>query len=423
MTVLVLLQIYLVYKYFNIQSAVTMAFSGFWVMISVSAWNPYPMTLLTILILILLKKQLKLKRIDSKLFSLLALTASFGFHFSSAFAIFYPLIIATILFSNKLFPKLKQIIFAALAFGVPFIPQILFELKNGFPQFNAVINYIKVGGEGDGLSLDKIKLVVSTIFGENRNIIFQGIPDISSSPLSIIFLLFIIVGIYYLIRTKKKDEEFSRLLKISFIFFLIPLLGFFFLHFNLWYIYPLIPVTTILIGTLISKAPKSITILFTSLYVVMSLLRLNYYLVDEKPRFINDSGFYPVKRTVIDYIRADAGDRDFSVFTYKPDIYDFPYQYEFLAQGLRGETLPMEFAYEPGAPSYVKEKKDLLDAIDHKYGQRWRGKPQVIYYIVTENKQTDLLGNWWGRQKYDEIISQKAFGDRLVVYTATPLKD
>jgi len=68
MTVLVLLQIYLVYKYFNIQSAVTMAFSGFWVMISVSAWNPYPMTLLTILILILLKKQfMKLSQIYPKL--------------------------------------------------------------------------------------------------------------------------------------------------------------------------------------------------------------------------------------------------------------------------------------------------------------------------------------------------------------------
>ena len=89
MILLVVIQMYLVYRYFNIESAVIMAFSSFWLMISTSAWNPFPMTLLSIIILILLIKQLKLKRVDTKLFCALAITASFGFHFSSAFAIFY----------------------------------------------------------------------------------------------------------------------------------------------------------------------------------------------------------------------------------------------------------------------------------------------------------------------------------------------
>ena len=182
-------------------------------------------------------------------------------------------------------------------------------------------------------------------------------------------------------------------------------------------------ITTVLVGTVISKLPKKASAIFMFIYFVTAAIRLDYYLEYEKPRFISDSGFYPVKRAVIDYIRMDANDRYFSVFTFMPDIYDFPYQYEFLAQGLQGQELPIEFAYEPNVISYVKEKKDLLDTIDKKYGQRWRGDPEVIYYIVTEKKDSELLTAWWGRQKYDQIIGEKEFGDRLVVYIATPLKE
>ena len=80
----------------------------------------------------------------------------------------------------------------------------------------------------------------------------------------------------------------------------------------------------------------------------------------------------------------------------------------------------MEFAYEPGVPSYVREKADILAVIDKKYGQRWTGTPKVIYYIVTDKSESELLSNWWGRQKYSEITAQKEFGEDIVVYTATP---
>jgi hypothetical protein len=201
------------------------------------------------------------------------------------------------------------------------------------------------------------------------------------------------------------------------------MIGFIFLHFNLWYVYPLVPVATILIGSLVSKLPKQFSAVFILIYVLTGLLRLNYFIKIEKPTFVTSSGFYPIKKQVIDYIRNDAGNNDFSVYTYKQDIYDFPYQYEFLVEGLKGKTLPLEFAYEPNVVSYVKEKNDILNTIDEKYGERWKGTPRVIYYIVTVNDESELLGNWWGRQIYGEIIAEKKFGNRLVVYTATPFKD
>lgn len=423
MSILVLLQMVLVYKYFNLESAAIIGFSGFWLMISKSAWNPFPMTLLTIIIIILLLKQLRLKKIDNKLLFGLAFTASFGFHFSSAFAIFYPIIILSTLLVYKLRPSLQNILVAAASFSIPFFPQMLFELKNNFPQVKAIIEYFSKGGEGDGLNLNKIFHVISTIFGETRNIIFESRPDDTTKIVGYIFLVFVILSLYFVFKSKEKNKQLKNIFIISGIFFLIPTLGFLFLHFNLWYVYPLVPVGTIVIGTLANKLPKQLSVAFVIIYVLTSLSRLQYFVAIEKPKFLNDSAMYGTKRNVIDYIRQDAGERDFSVYTYQPDIYDFPYQYEFLVQGLRNETLPLEFAYEPNVTSYVKEKKDLLDVIDKRYGGRWRGTPQVIYYIVTDKKDSELLRNWWGRQKYDKIITQKEFGDRLVVYTATPLKE
>lgn len=423
MSILVLIQMLLVYKYFNLESAVIIGFSGFWLMISKSAWNPYPMTFLTIIILILLLQQLRLKKINTALFVSLAFVSSLGFHFSSAFAIFYPIIIAVVLLLYKLFPSIKQLFLAFMLFCVPFIPQILFELKNDFPQTNAVIAYFSSGGEGDGVSIEKAQHVITTIIGETRNIIFESRPDFKTQVWSYLFVGFIILSLFFIIKKKKIGSDLKNLSVISGIFFLIPILGFLFLHFNLWYVYPLVPVATILIGTGISKTPKFVSAGFIFLYIFASLSRLEYFERIEKPRFLHDSGMYVTKKSVVEYIRVDAGERDFSVYTYQPDIYDFPFQYEFLAQGLQGKTLPLDFAYEPGVPSYVKEKKELLEAIDKKYGQRWRGTPQVIYYVVTDISDSELLQNWWGRQKYGTITGEKAFGDRLVVYTATPLRE
>jgi hypothetical protein len=439
MVILVLLQMYLVYRYFNLESAAIIGFSGFWIMISRSAWNPYPMTLLSIIILILLLKQLKLKKIDNKLLAGLALTASFGFHFSSAFAIFYPIIIALVLLIFKFKPNFKNILVAVGSFTIPFIPQIIFELRNNFPQTKAISQYFS-SGESDAFGLEKIKNVLNVTFGEFKIILFESpveSPKVLSQIILYLVLFFILSSIYFVFKDKNAGSvtaannkqaktdylQIKNIFIISLIFIFVPVFGFIFLHFNVWYVYPLIPVVTILLGSLVHKLPKLLSVAFILLYIVFSLSRLNYYLTAEKSVFLNDTVHYPVKEKIVDYIREDAGNRDFSVYTYMPDIYDFPYQYLFLTQGLKGQDLPLEFAYEPGVPTYVREKKDILNVIDSKYGERWRGTPKVIYYIVTDKSDSELLNNWWGRQSYEEITVEKEFGERIVVYTATPKKE
>lgn len=418
MIILVLFQMYLVYKYFNIESAAIIGFSGFWVMISRSAWNPYPMTLLTIIILILLSKQIELKKLSNKYLAGLFLVASFGFHFSSAFAIFYPVIIVLLLLLYRFKPTAKNLLVAVGSFIIPFIPQIIFEVRNNFPQTKAIRDYF-TKGEAHEFGLEKIKDVLQVTFGEFRIISFESTGNYDNI-LKYLLIIFVIVSLVFIVRKKKLDRDLKDLLPISMVFLIIPILGFLFLHFNLWYVYPMIPVVTILLGTIVSKMPKRLSLLFVIIYVLTSLSRLNFYVNEEKDKFLLDRVHYPVKEKIIDYIRKDADGKNFSVYTYMPDIYDFPFQYVFLTQGLKGEELPMEFAYEPGVPSYVREKEDILAVIDKKYGQRWRGEPKVVYYIVTDKAESDLLLNWWGRQKYGEIIAEKDFGDDVIVYTATP---
>lgn len=417
MSLLVLFQMLLVYRYFNLESATIIGFSGFWLILSKSAWNPYPMTVLTILILILLLKEIKSKQSDPKNYFYLALTASFGFHFSSAFAIFYPVIIliSTLIFKIKI--TIKSVFYALIGFLIPFIPQIFFELKNNFPQTKAIIGYFSEGG-GDGFSLEKVLTVLQVTFGEFRILSFEMI-EYSDVGL-FVFLFLIIYSAIHIAAKRKQDKEFLNLVILSAVFLTIPIIGFFFLHFNVWYVYPMVPVVTILVGSIVSKSPKWVSQLFIILFVLSAFWRLNYYIVNEKPKFQTDSSFYPVKKEVISFIRENSQNRDFSVYTYKPDIYDFPYQYEFLTQGLKGEELPLEFAYEPAVPNYVREKEDILSVIDERYGERWRGEPKRIYYIVTDTRTSEQLDNWWARQSYEEIIEEKKFGDRLTVYVALP---
>ena len=85
MIALNLLTIYLAYKHFGKLEAIIFATIDAFIMLSTSAWNPFPMPLLMLLILIILKK----KKLDFKDFFYLAIIASLAFHFSSAYAFFY----------------------------------------------------------------------------------------------------------------------------------------------------------------------------------------------------------------------------------------------------------------------------------------------------------------------------------------------
>ena len=155
MQIISLITIGLAYKYFGIYEAIIFASAPIFTIISVSAANPFPMVLIGLLILICLKKP---KRHPLNL----GLLISLGFHFSSALAIFYLLIIPLILLIRKIKLSLTKLIIGLI---IPFIPQILFEIKNNFLEVRSLVNYF-IAGESQQVTPGKIKIVTSSIMHE-----------------------------------------------------------------------------------------------------------------------------------------------------------------------------------------------------------------------------------------------------------------
>ena len=126
-------------KYVGCTSAAVFA-GPFWLMISTGAWNPYPMAFLTLVILIALQKAKESVSLSIGQAATLGLAAGFGFHFSAAYAIFYLPAILLIFLLERIRLSVKTLLIGLLSFILPFVPQILFELKNGFLQTRAVID-------------------------------------------------------------------------------------------------------------------------------------------------------------------------------------------------------------------------------------------------------------------------------------------
>lgn len=421
MVLLILVQIWLAYKYFGKYAALIIATAPFWITISTSAWNPYPMTLISLVILILLKLTDKSGILTPKNAFLFGITASFGFHFSAAFAIFYPFIILGILLATKIRISLKVIFFALIGFVLPFLPQIAFEFRHEFVQTKAVIQYFKLG-ESNAFSFEKIWSVTTATFGELKNSImpeFRTLPANFSK--SIQSLLLFVLGFAWILLLKKQLKVTTLYTKYFLFFLIIPLIGFFFLHFNLWYVYAIAPSLIILVGHLVNKSNRIIKYAFVILLVATPIASYQFYYSGNKAELSANRGFLPIKLEAINEIRTRANGRPFSSYHYVPDIYDFSYQYLYLMQGFENKMIPVELSYKPNSPVYVTQKAEILEQLPS--STKPPTNPEVIFYIVEKPDNTEFLDSWWQEQKFGKIVDSKELSSTITLYEATPPSD
>src|SRR5690606_2888006 len=101
MILLLLLAVFLSWQYIGKVEAVIIATTVGWASLAQSAWNPFPMALISLCVLILLFKILETNRLLARQAFALGFLASLGFHFSTAFAIFYPALISLPLLIKK----------------------------------------------------------------------------------------------------------------------------------------------------------------------------------------------------------------------------------------------------------------------------------------------------------------------------------
>lgn len=165
------------------------------------------MTLVTLVILILLKLSKESGFLTPKHAFLIGIAASFGFHFPAAFAIFYPLIILAIIFLTKIKFSVKAVFLALIGFLLPFLPQIAFELRHNFVQTKAVLQYFQEG-ETHAFSVEKIQMVITATYGELKNSIvpeFRTLPQNYNSLIQSSWILTLAAVWFSLF--KKRDQK------------------------------------------------------------------------------------------------------------------------------------------------------------------------------------------------------------------------
>jgi len=384
MQIISLITIGLAYKYFGVYEAIIFATAPIFTIISVSAANPFPMVLIGLLILICLKKP-KRQALN------LGLLVSLGFHFSSALAIFYLLIIPLILLIRKIKLNLKKLIIGLI---IPFIPQVLFEIKHNWLEVRSLVSYF-ANGESQQITPGKIEIVTKSIVSELSLAI---LPD--TAWLYYLGLGLLIIGMVYLIAKRKINIFWPEII----LFILIPVVGFWFLHYNVWYVYGLLPVIVIAVGKILRSAPKIISYSYLGLLIIGAI---------KIPVQQTGIAFLPVKLQALNYIYDQARDKPFSSYQYLPNIYDYGYQYLYFWQAFNGRPLPVEFSYKPGEVSYVQEKPDLLKLFPV------NNRPAEIIFLIIEKPENIYhypLQSWLNNIKYSEIISKKEFGSELEVW-------
>ena len=413
MILLVMVQIILAYRYLGKTAAIILATAPTWLMISKSAWNPFPMTFVSLVVIIILKDILETKKITVKKLFLLGMIASFGFHFSAAFAIFYLPIISSVLAYARAKMNIKDLIALGMGFCLPFVPQLLFEIKNSFIQTRSVIAYF-TAGEPHEFGIGKVSTVISTVISTFQ---LSVLPEflLFPSAVNMMIQLILVVGLGYSFWSFIRDKKHKHTLVLVSVFSLIPLLGYMFLHFNVWYVLALAPAFVVLVSQLLDTGSNWFRKAFLLLLLLSPLFSYVHYFQSEKSELEKNYAFLPIKREVLKYIYTDAGERPFSVYTYAPDVYDYAYQYLFFVEARKGRVLPTEFSYKPGEVAYAVEKPELL----HEFSQP-ESPPEVIYYIVEKPLYPDFLDSWWNSQSYGTIEEEVVLSDSLTVYKATP---
>ncbi len=425
MVALVLLQIVLAYKLLGRLEAILITGSAFFMTISTSAWNPFPMALLSLVILIILKQLAFGKQLGFGHAFLLASAAALGFHFSTAFALLYPILIGLSLWRRRVAWNWRNLLGLGLGFVWPFVPQVVFELRHDFVESRAILNYL-LHGEASSWSLDKLAIVFSTLVQEIKHFIIPNLtfPKLFTTVVAQVLLALVFgkILLHWHRRTLLERRPFYAYLSMPFeygLWIIVPLLYFSLLHFNVWYLYALAPLFIMILADVLRIAPKRLTVWLLLIFLIAPLVKVNYFVHREKEELRHNARFLPKQLEIIAHLRDLSKNEPFSVYHYANDVYDFSYQYLYFYQALQGQKLPVEFAYRLHTDDYVTQKPALLA-----YFRQHRpsvffdaSEPNYYFYLIEKPILQRLLDEWWTRvpRRTEFLLGEHPYTKDLVL--------
>lgn len=324
-----------------------------------------------------------------------ALIASLNFHLEPAAAIFtvFTFVIFIMIKGKAVKIKLREFLLSAVAFILPFFPQLVFELRHNFLQTNALLQYFKGNNESLGGKLPffpRIEDRLIKFFLLARRAVFYNKEIIT---LILLFVVFFLVSRVYK-NGKKKIRDLIFLLSLSLLVFFI---GFSIFPPELkgWYLYgqAIVMVFLTSLATEYFFEKKGYFRYFA--YLILFIFFLNNVnpikrLSDFKNGYeAGGPELFKNQIQAIDWIYEDAKGGNFSSYVYTPPIYDYQYQYLFWWFGNKKYGyLPCEYSYQPGEKTYVNYKDQYLN-------QNCQ-KAQTIYLIIEPEATRARVEGWLG---------------------------
>lgn len=289
-------------------------------------------------------------------FILAAILAALIWHLNLALAIVLPLALVSLYFSKKKI-NFKYLGLAVIVAVVLSLPLIIFEIKHGFIQINAIYQSIttdKTYIEGTSKGFAKLDRVMQLVYKNTKGIFFNSIDQINEK---IPFLLLLFASGYLLVK-KKLDLKLSAVM--------ILWLGLFVAFFTLnpiniseYYINGMNVIWIALASLFLSKFLNK----YLSLALLFVFLMLNLFHIINTP--VNASG-YIQRKAVADFIKQDASAHNYpcvAISYITEPGYDLGYRYFFFLNNLK--TKPPSSM----APVYtIVFPHSKVDRIDKSFG-------------------------------------------------------
>lgn len=332
--------------------------SNLLILSSQNSLSPNGVIFLMPLFVYLLEKFLQTNRL---IFNLLVwFLAGMFFQLEMATAVFLPVVI---LLSRWLVNKKglvsKQFWLGVGVFVLTLLPQLVFELRHNFVMTEALWRYL-TSSNNHGLSFNFVERLTQLVS------LYQTVVSALMMNYSALVWL-VIVSLGWAIKVTLGSLQENKLLLVSGLIFVLPLLGYLLLPFRAmsWHVAGTVTVLLLTLGWLTAQVQQKIgqpvTIALAGIIIILSLFNVyKYHLEKVNNLRANDPSLFKNELAAIDYVYVQAQGKNFKVYVYLPSVIDYPYQYLIYWYGLkRYGYLPQDYAYLPHQPVYIQNKQLL----------------------------------------------------------------
>lgn len=380
-------------KLSQISGGILWCFSNYIVLLTMYAFNPNPVTLLSPLFIYLLVRFLETNEL---LFYLGTWgLAGLFFNFEMNAGIFPPFIILIsqiIRFKKGIFSKTT--ILGILVFIATLLPQALFDLKHQLLMTKSLLSFIHSDSGGTDYFYKTSNLWQT--FYNAFNATFFNFPILTS---------LILVLAIYLIITQYKNIKGNFLVYTILLTLLIPFVGYIILPVtvNSWHLGIEVVAVIFLSSIILKYLPKPLPLTLTLVILFWGVHNVYQFFKNDFGKRSLDPSMYINETSAIDYVYRIANGKNFKVYVHIPSVYDYPYQYLFWWYGKKtyGYT-PFDYSYLPNKPEYIPSQSFFRQTANNNLSN--------LVFLIKETQNPKLLDLWENNFKDYPFIQEEQVG-------------